>query len=534
MDSLGTPTTKQREVYLEAFQGKKWSCPDSAVRCLTVSNSPALHELDLRSAQPGLSITITDCPNLRSIWLPAGTPSSIDIVAAKKPNLMINGPVQRVTGSWQEQTLHVNSSKDEPWETTWLGRLEDFRTANLVILLGRSNLAEVELDLRGIQHLHWLGASHLRTLMFELNTDLKLRCLGVHHASSLCEIYGGNELLRAEVHDCPQMKLINLEAQALHLSGQVGLEQIDIRGPVDLLTVTHNTVSQLNCPRTKELTLNSCPQLETVTAPASCAVSSDRELPANMPNHAANPVTSASIDSAIAKLTLDEGAALYELRQHVRAMHSSVHLADAFELMHRLHALKVPSKWLWDTRLNLALMHRNGAQKNPPAEILDKHRARLLRSWAWRTPELPGEAIYQADLLLCLQWMEVPECKSYFHSVIKGVIADNRSKKHRINAPPHLAVFLQYLLSRTDHETDAVIAMLYCCLDELQKQDSQDNPFLADSEVRERLHACGKALMGKKKAGGYQLANAIWTFLIEHFPKKRFVYHDLELWDTES
>ncbi len=534
MDSVGTQKAKQGQVYLEAFQGKRWNCPDSAVRSVTVSNSPALHELDLRSAQPGLSITVTDCPNLRSIWLPTGTPSSIDIVVAKKPNLMINGPVQRITGSWQEQTLHVNSSKGEHWETTWLGRLENFRTADLVILLGRSNLAEVELDLSGIQHLHWLGARYLRTLMFELNTDLRLSHLGVHHASGLSEIYGGNERLCAEVYDSPQMKLIHLEAQTLHLSGQVGLEQIDIRGPVDLLTVSHNTVRQLNCPRTKKLNLSSCPQLETVIAPAYCAVSSDREFPANMPNHAANPVTSASIDSAIAKLTFDEGAALHELRQQVLAMHSPVHLADAFELMHRLHALGVPSNWLWDTRLKLALMHRKATQKIPTAEMLDKHRARLLRTWAWRIPELPGEAIYQADLLLCLQCMEIPECKSYFRSVIKGIVADNRNKRHRINAPPHLAVLLQYLLSRTDHETDAVIAMLYCCLDELQKQHSQDSRFLADSEVRDRLHACGKALMGKKKAGGDQLANAIWAFLIEHFPKKRFAYHDLELWDTES
>lgn len=534
MDGLGTPEAKQSQVYLKAFQGKKWSCPDSAVRCLTVSNSPALHELDLRSAQPGLSITVTYCPNLRSIWLPTGTPSSIDIVAAKKPNLMINGPVQRVTGSWQEQTLRVSSPEGEHWETTWLGRLENFRTADLVILLGRSNLAEVELDLSGIQHLHWLGARYLRTLMFELNTDLRLSHLGVHHASSLGEIYGGNERLCAEVYDCPKMKLIHLEAQTLHLSGQVGLEQIDIRGPVDLLTVSHNTVRQLNCPRTKKLTLSSCPQLETVIAPANCAVSSDREFPANMPNHAANPVTSASIDSAIAKLTFDEDAALHELRQQVLAMHSSAHLADAFELMHRFHALGVPSNWLWDTRLNLALMHRNATQNIPTAEMLDKHRARLLRAWAWRAPELLGEAIYQADLLLCLQCMAVPECKSYFRSIIKGVIAENGSKRHKSNAPPDLATFLQYLLSRIEHDTDAVIAMLYCCLDELQTQHAQGNALLANSEVRDRLHACGKALMGKKKSRGDQLANAIWTFLIEHFPKKRFADHGLEPWDTES
>jgi hypothetical protein len=396
---------RQGGVAVRGYPGDILTLTDPRMRCLELVGCADLRFLDLSACRPGLSLTVSGCPELRRIMLPAGRDGAVIHVDAgdRPPCLDINGAVASLDACWKDGEFALASPREEfgPFAGC---RVDDNLQDGVTFL----REALVVLGDREMDH-------------FDLPPECPVRQVQLVAAARLERVrLQGDSLERIVLRDCPRLQDVKIrtpigalriegahelrrvegDGHALTLAkGSGHVDGVELCGVWEHAAVTESDTGDLVARHVARLLLRGCSGLRSLRTSDDTVLSlSGQCAPAGL---------------QVDRLNLDERAIEALLRQIAsgadEARRALLGWCDtARRPKTRLLALTAllglarqgddPAA-LWRLRCRVHLRSAHPArQKLTDDEAL----AYAARAWAWRLPEDLYQQGWDADLQLWL------------------------------------------------------------------------------------------------------------------------------------
>jgi hypothetical protein len=414
------PPDRQGGVAVRGHPGEILTLTDRRMRCLDLVNCAELRFLDLSACRPGLSLTVSGCPELRRIVLPPGGEGAVIHVDAgdRAPCLDVKGAVASLDACWQDGEFALASPCEECGPFAGC-RVDDSLRDGVTFL----REALVVVGDREMNRFHLPPESPVRQVQLVAAAELDRVLLE------------GPALERMVLRDCPRLRVVDIrtpirtlrierardlrrvegDGHALTLAkGSGHVDGVALTGLWEHAAVTESHTVELNARQVARLLLRGCSDLRSLRTSDETVLSlSGQCAPAGL------QVDRLNLDErAIEALLRQIAAGATEARQALlgwcdTARRPKTRLLALIALLGLARQGDDPAA-LWTLRCRVHLRSAcPGKQKLTDDEAL----AHAARAWSWRLPDDLYQQGWDADLQLWLLCRHTDVAKP-FRSVI--------------------------------------------------------------------------------------------------------------------